>query len=162
MAESEKSAEMKLNSSEPLALAPTLQVTLVHGTWGRGFFPDTFWAKRSRARSFETHSDFAAQLREKLNDQGVSCQIRAFLWSGTNSIAARDLAARDLATLIKQDSIDQQELIIGHSHGGNVVLRSTSRLHDQQLRRTMVVTLATPFLDVVPRKTRDSKSFSYC
>jgi hypothetical protein len=130
---------------------PDLQVTLIHGTWGRGFFPDRFRTKRSIARWFEAHSAFAAELAKNLSDQGVSCHIRAFLWSGANSISARDLAARRLTTLIEQDSVEQQQLVIGHSHGGNVVLRGVSGLHDLQRQRTMIVTLATPFLDVFPR-----------
>jgi hypothetical protein len=130
-----------------------LHVTLVHGTWGRGFFPEKFPTKRPRW--FEPHSAFASQLREQLINERFSCQIRPFLWSGANSISARDLAAKDLATLIGQDSIEHHHLIIGHSHGGNIALRALSHLQHEALQRTIVVTLATPFLDIFPRRIRD-------
>lgn len=148
---------MTAESFDRDACDPFLQVTLVHGTWGRGFFPDRFRTERSPPRWFEAHSDFTSRLREKLSDQGVSCQIRAFLWSGANSVSARDLAARELATLIAQDSVESHRLIIGHSHGGNVALRGLSYLDDDPRRRSMVVTLATLFLDVVPRQTGKSE-----
>jgi hypothetical protein len=143
---------MQRDCSSSDVTAQRLQITLVHGTWGRGFFPDRFRTKWAVPRWFEAHSKFSAELYKNLSDYGICCQIRAFLWSGANSIEARDRAARELKNLIEAGGIDQPHLVIGHSHGGNVAVRALSLLREQPSQQTMVVTLATPFLDVFPRK----------
>ena len=78
--------------------------------------------------------------------------VRAFLWSGANSVHARDCAARELSDQLRKDlqDPDAKAVIIAHSHGGNVALRALQHL-DFMADRIRVVTLATPFLRVFAR-----------
>src|SRR5262245_29667993 len=104
-------------------------IILVHGTWGRGFFPkrrqvsllppsDRWW--------LEEGSQCHAGLVEALKSASLNWPIRAFLWSGANSIHARDCAARELSQQLRKDlqDPDATAVIIAHSHGGNVALRA--------------------------------------
>ena len=69
-------------------------VTLVHGTWARGFFS----FRRSHERWFEPGARFSRQLAAELRDKhGIDATFRRSLWSGANSLEERALAARRLA-----------------------------------------------------------------
>lgn len=136
-----------------------LLITLVHGTWGRGFFPKreepsarlgngTLW--------FEEGSPFLVRLNTELKD--ISHQSKALLWSGKNAIFEREKAAQVLAEYISTEHLDRPEatqLIIAHSHGGNIALRALQHLTtldasklDGADRAPLVVTLATPFIEI--------------
>jgi hypothetical protein len=136
--------------------ASQCSIILVHGTWGRGFFPrisDLGRRKAGARRWFEDHSPFRASLDAALHSALLDWPIRPFLWSGANSVHARDCAARELADELRRDLEDPgaQTIIIAHSHGGNVALRALQHL-DSAAGRIRVVTLATPFLRVFARK----------
>jgi hypothetical protein len=131
-----------------------LLVTLVHGTWPRGFFPAL--RRRRRRLWFEEGSPFLAQLRAEFN--GVAHKIKPLLWTGENSIYARDKVAHALAEdLLAEHAENPQvaQLIIAHSHGGNIALRA---FHHMQTRdcsqrgadaaNPFVVTLASPFIEI--------------
>ena len=60
-----------------------LLITLVHGTWGRGFFPE-FQRPNRRPFWFEDGSPFLARLSAELRD--IPHKITPLLWSGANSI----------------------------------------------------------------------------
>src|SRR5262245_24732976 len=115
--------------------APTnLLITIVHGTWGRGIFP----ALRSRLPFknhwwFDDQSQFASKLREGLSKRNIYARISAFNWSGANSIFARDRAGADLAVHLRDEASraeGSRQVLIGHSHGGNVAIRA---LHHREI-----------------------------
>jgi hypothetical protein len=89
-----------------------------------------------------------------LKNASLDWPIRAFLWSGANSVHARDCAARDLSNQLRKDlkDPDTTAVIIAHSHGGNVALRALQDL-DPKAGRIRVITLATPFLRVFARRS---------
>jgi len=118
-------------------------ITLVHGTWGRGFFPRS--ADPSSPRWFEENSPFRRELEAALAKDSVEFQIQEFHWSGRNSVRARDVAARDLAQHIIESSQFKKHLVIAHSHGGNVATRSLAHLIGSDAS-VEIVTLSTPFI----------------
>jgi hypothetical protein len=113
----------------------------------RGYSRETKWW-------FEEGSQFCAALDTALKNASLDWPIRAFLWSGTNSVHARDRAARDLSKQLRDDLKDPEAtaVIIAHSHGGNVALRALQHL-DSNGSRVQVITLATPFLRVFAHKS---------
>jgi len=137
-------------------------ITLVHGTWPRGFFPKWLNMMRLLGLSkpkplwFESESPFREKLEIELKDASPDCEIRPFCWSGANSIFARDEAAQKLARVLKDDlkSSNAAPIVIAHSHGGNVALRAMAHL-GADASRVRIVTLATPFLRVFVREALD-------
>src|SRR5262249_9551960 len=103
-----------------------LLVTLVHGTWPHGFFP------RLRRRGplwFEEGSPFLAQLGAELD--GIPHKINALQWTGANSVNERDAVAHRLAENLSAEHSEHPQaiqLIIAHSHGGNIALRALRHL----------------------------------
>jgi hypothetical protein len=133
-------------------------IILVHGTWGRGFC-----AKRrevslyppNKRRWFEEGSQFRTGLDAGLKSASLDWPIRPFLWSGANSVYARDCAARELSDQLTKDlhgDPDAKAVIVAHSHGGNVALRALQHLNSMA-GRIRVVTLATPFLRVFAHRS---------
>jgi hypothetical protein len=97
-----------------------LFITLVHGTWGRGFFPRREREKQ-RALWFEDGSCFLARLSTNLGD--IRHKITPLLWTGENSIFVRDETARSLAEHLSAEHAEHPQatqLVIAHSHGGNI------------------------------------------
>jgi hypothetical protein len=78
-------------------------VTLVHGTWGRGMFPTLIPRLSVRPRWFEEKSGFRTQFQALLGANDLPVIIRAFHWSGSNSIRARQNAASELAARLLGD-----------------------------------------------------------
>jgi hypothetical protein len=134
-----------------------LLITLVHGTWGRRFLPRP---QRQNRRSlwFEEGSLFLARLSGELGD--IPHQITPLLWSGANSIFVRDRTAHVLADHLSAEHAEHPQatqLIIAHSHGGNIALRALHHLKSRnaspssaESANPLVVTLATPFVEVHP------------
>jgi len=133
-----------------------LLITLVHGTWGRGFFPRRQRQNR-RPLWFEEGSPFLTRLSTELRD--IPHKITPLLWSGANSIFVRDETAQHLAEHLSAEHGDHPQatqLVIAHSHGGNIALRALHHLHQHDASRScgaesaspLVVTLATPFIEV--------------
>ena len=132
-------------------------IILVHGTWGRGFFPkgrEVSLLPPNKRWWFEEGSQFHAGLDTALESASLDWPIRAFLWSGANSVHDRDCAARELSQQLRKDlqDPDATAVIIAHSHGGNVALRALQHLNSMA-DRIRVVTLATPFLRVFARRS---------
>jgi hypothetical protein len=147
-----------------------LLITLVHGTWPRGLFPrlsrfkKRVWELMRRQPSgppppfwFEEGSPFFARLNTELGD--IFHKITPLPWSGANSIFVRDKTAHRLAEHLSAEHAEHPQaaqLIIAHSHGGNIALRALhllhqpdgSRLCDADGANPLVVTLATPFIEV--------------
>ena len=165
--------ETKSLESQPTAtkdstesgVRPRCIVTLVHGTWGRGFFPfnsiDHSCSRdeaTSKRRWFESGSPFHEELARRLADVGVEHRVRSFCWSGSNSVFARDRAATALAKMLAADLGDNPgalTVVIGHSHGGNVALRAMEKLN-VDAERLRIITLATPFLRVFVLKASEN------
>lgn len=124
-----------------------LVVILVHGTWGRGFFG---YRKRDRPRWFDKDGGFTGRLIQEFGQKGISADFVSISWSGSNSLAERDLASRTLADdLVRLHSLDPHstKIVIGHSHGGNIALKSLSYLNPI-VPKPLIVTIATPFLQI--------------
>ena len=152
---------------------PQLLITLVHGTWPSGFFRTFFpgiarFKQRVRELTrrqrrdpppfwFEEGSPFLARLSTELGD--ISYKVKPRLWSGENSIYKRDETARVLAKHLSAEHAEHPQatqLVIAHSHGGNIALRALHHLHQRDASRScgaesanpLIVTLATPFVEV--------------
>jgi pimeloyl-ACP methyl ester carboxylesterase len=145
-----------------------LLITLVHGTWPRGFFPRLVrfkkWVRELRGQSsepppfwFEEGSSFLTRLTTELGD--ISHKITPLLWTGENSISERDKTAHVLAKHLSAEHAQHPQatqLVIAHSHGGNIALRAlrhlpkrdASQLCGAESANPLVVTLATPFIEV--------------
>lgn len=152
-----------------------LLITLVHGTWGRGFFPkrqkvagrqerrttsngkEPLRSQNRRPLWFEEGSPFLARLNTELND--ISHKSKPLLWSGKNAIFERDKTAQVLAEYISTEHLEYPkatQLIIAHSHGGNIALRALQHLqkldapkrNEKDCATPLVVTLATPFVEI--------------
>jgi hypothetical protein len=133
---------------------PEIVVTLVHGTWGRGFFPRNrrTLPKPELRRWFEPESSFRKNLEQRL-ERGPRYLIEVFCWSGANSILERERATQELSRmLLSQRSRypDARLVAIGHSHGGNVALKAAYLL-EQAGSRLDIVTIATPFVQIAER-----------
>ena len=143
-----------------------LCVTLVHGTWPRGalrdviltlfygLWPSGFWPKWLW---FAEGSEFRTRLTAALSKHGLSAQISPFTWSGANSVQERDKAARRLAEDIRAKQSEypnSRQVVIAHSHGGNVALRALDKLEVTRQENVFVATIATPFVEIVRTKPR--------
>jgi hypothetical protein len=145
------------DTSADLARVRPCSIILVHGTWGRGFFPkhrEVSLYPQNKRWWFEEGSHFWVSL-EAVKNASLEWPIRAFPWSGANSVHARDSAAKELSDQLRnelQDDADARAVIIAHSHGGNLALRALQHLNSMAGQIT-VVTLATPFLKVFARRS---------
>jgi hypothetical protein len=133
-------------------------IFLVHGTWGRGILrldpptdPSTGSSGHRPKRWFEEGSDFRVRL-EELKKASLDGAVRAFCWSGANSVTARDCAAKELSEELDQALrvLDVRPIIIAHSHGGNIVLCALKYLKAGG-DRLQFIALATPFMRVYLR-----------
>ena len=149
----------------PRKIAPQkFYVIVVHGTtFGR---KAGSWCKRLADKSTETtRSDtdypFCEYLDSKLKayDLPISVwgncddlEMEEFKWSGLNEHNARVLAGKQLAAYINdcKDRFRQRFgsfpafILIGHSHGGNVILSSISDLHNDVILAGLHF-MGTPF-----------------
>ncbi len=119
-------------------------VFLVHGTWGRGYFG-------FRETAPWAHWDSA--LVNTLTRNMPDLTVYAYSWSGRNTPRARSRAAarfqKFVGTFIDQHP-DSQLYIIGHSHGGNVILKA---VQDGGFGKKIkgIACLSTPFLGAEDR-----------
>jgi hypothetical protein len=134
-----------------------LLITLVHGTWGRGFFPKEYRARRrwlgllspAPPPWFHENSLFCNRLKTQLENENIAATFRAFQWSGTNSVFHRARAADELSSLLASDPDNANSIVIAHSHGGNLAFRAISKLGGRGAT-IHLITLATPFLRAFP------------
>jgi pimeloyl-ACP methyl ester carboxylesterase len=156
--------------TNPKSLAPEpakrlLHVYLVHGTWGRGFRPGKTLLGRPRRQPAwsEPGGYFHDDLKEALTARGLNPQMSPISWSGSNSVLERDRVAKAFAKLLDDDadgSAGCTQLVIGHSHGGNIALEAARR-YRQATTELHIVTLATPFIDLwTAMKMRDGDRYS--
>jgi hypothetical protein len=136
-----------------------LFIIMVHGTWGRGFFPTIAALVTRRPRWFQPGSGFHTALFSQLSASGIDPQSTFVEWSGSNSFKERELAARKVAQIIEtrvQRFPNTPVLLLGHSHGGNIISRALSNT-TVNLDRIYVATLATPFIEVFKTKLTASQ-----
>src|SRR5436309_148455 len=78
--------------------------------------------------------------------QGLS--FERFLWSGSNSIAARFRGAVRLADKLVELANEYPEtprFVVAHSHGGSISLAACGLVSERELPRGLIC-MATPFL----------------
>jgi len=141
---------MGADSADSSTAGCGLIITLVHGTWGRGFFAPL----REEGTWFTAGSDFRKALAGALNKHRFSFSIYSFLWSGANSVRERDKAAHELAEHLRAKQLensDSTQVVIGHSHGGNVALRALDQPELNQ-ENILLATIATPFVEILRSK----------
>jgi hypothetical protein len=115
------------------------RVTLVHGTFARG----AAWTKEGSALRDSLEEIFRGRIK-----------FHNFEWSGYPSYFSRDQASAKLQIFLShllQLYPNDMHFIIGHSHGGNVVLYA---LRNSTLAERIhgVITLSTPFLSARQRE----------
>jgi hypothetical protein len=134
--------ESSSRHSEPQDAHP-LRFILIHGTWGRGFFPKLNVPYKKKSW-IDIGSEFASQLLSSFRHHDTA--IYAFHWSGSNSIIERNSAATALRGHIREllkKEVKSTFVLIAHSHGGNVALMA---MEPSFHSRVLVITLGTPFL----------------
>ena len=122
-------------------------ITLVHGTWGY----QSEWIRE--------HAALRGAFQKAFNEMVF---FRTFYWSGQNSFAARETAAENIRTFLRE-GIEifpyANHAIIAHRHGGNIALKA---LDDDVIRSRVstVICLSTPFLTVASRNFGPFISFA--
>jgi hypothetical protein len=137
------------NGKEPSA-GPDWIITIVPGTWAYGLFRK----KTGAARWFDQGSVFRSSLHEQFEERAINAFIEIHPWSGENSIVERNGAATKLVERLREQksrSPNSLQAIVAHSHGGNVALRAMHLMGDAG-KYPIVVTIATPFLQVVSQR----------
>jgi hypothetical protein len=141
-------------------VACELSITLVHGTWPRNVWRDVFltpfygkWPSSCVPKSlwFADGSEFRNRLAAALSKLGFSARISPFLWSSANSVRERNQASRELAEHIRAKQSDypsSTQVVIAHSHGGNVALRALDQLGLTR-DEIFLATIATPFVEIL-------------
>jgi pimeloyl-ACP methyl ester carboxylesterase len=131
-------------SAEGKQSAKIEPVLLIHGTF----------ANRRSNEWWQPKSDFCRQLDALLHKEGAAAQCWAniappFAWTGKNSELARREAGRALAAqlaALEEDNSIKRYHLIGHSHGGNVILNALGELPRNPKTLGAVVFLGTPAL----------------
>jgi hypothetical protein len=119
--------------------APHIVLTLVHGTWARG----AAWTR--------PESPFRIMIQDELCGLGAASVtvISDFEWSGLNRHEDRREAALALQCKLKTVLAGRPNafhFLIGHSHGGNIILRAILRWPRLQETLCGAICIATPFL----------------
>jgi hypothetical protein len=144
-------------------------VHLVHGTWGRGFVSvvrqdieaSGQWrflcrilnSAKKKTLWFEAKSEFRKSVLNKVDPElRDAIEFREFLWSGSNSMNAREFAAEGLRTHLRaafSEAPDACHLLIAHSHGGVVAFDAVTREGGTASRQLDgLLSLGTPYLSL--------------
>jgi alpha-beta hydrolase superfamily lysophospholipase len=111
-------------------MEPELLITLVHGT----FASDAEWTR--------SDSKLCSGIGAAIGRKAI---FQRFNWSGSNTHRARRSAAQELREQLKLNQTNYpaaSQVIIAHSHGGNVALYA---VNSTDLKDIKIVTLGTPF-----------------
>lgn len=120
---------------------PEVLVTLVHGTKLKLIGDPRRW--------LEEDSQFRQSFNAHAAKNNLSAKVETFNWSGANSVFKRLEASSSLAkhlNVLTKKYPNAKQVVIAHSHGGNVALKALDDLNPNG-RDVHVVTIATPFLD---------------
>lgn len=114
-------------------------VITVHGT-------NDADARDDGMRWWQRGSRFTTRLCDKLGELGFpGAHILPVHWSGANSDHDRLIAAEDLSRVLTSlERSGRPHAVIGHSHGGNVVMEALASRHRSQ-PLSSVITFGTPF-----------------
>ena len=146
------------------AMPPEYVITLVHGTrlsrWVLAPLVSLFKWPKGLYKEFQEgppwihqNSALAQHLTEAL---GWRVRIEPFSWKAYNTVEARAVATGQLQTnlyQLQEKYPDAEQIVIAHSHGGNVALAALADAVDAR-RILGVATLATPFLTAKTRETK--------
>jgi len=136
-----------------------LRITVVPGTWHKGFpfispllngIKRLFRMKRSTPW-YEKDGYLETNLAAALKVRSIECSFTKHIeWSGANSFSHREAAAEKLKDQLSRECNDKElQLVIAHSHGGNVALRAYHKLKEaNDAADPYIITLATPFVEV--------------
>ncbi len=128
-------------------------ILVVHGTWNAPDRSTRMWYQFDPADP----TNFSQRLKQQLDANGLSGtvwpspegQLVDFVWSGENTHSARCAAGDRLADVmrtINSKDPDAHIHLVGHSHGGNVVLRAAREMWDGTAHSPATITLlGTPF-----------------
>ncbi|MEN8928237.1 MAG: alpha/beta hydrolase [Flavobacteriales bacterium] len=100
----------------------------------------------THSRTKVWNKELRAGIREIFAIQEKSDSVELFSWSGHNNSLARENAAKKLTTILSSDCIQGAKItLVGHSHGGNVVILTAKSLVNLFPKATLnVVLLNTP------------------
>ncbi len=141
-----------LPSPAPVDPNPKVQtVLLIHGTNAN--------QKKTAPDWWHTGSDFCLEVDALLQQKGSSARCWShlaknnwdppFAWTGANSELARFTAGKALAeeiTRLEEDLNTKQYHLVGHSHGGNVILLALRSLKFKPGKLGAVIFMGTPVL----------------
>jgi pimeloyl-ACP methyl ester carboxylesterase len=121
-------------------MEPELVVTMIHGTFAK----NAPWTQPDSPFSKALSVGFKGRIT-----------LKPFIWSGANSLFGRISESMSLAEHLKQLQFAYpyaRQVLIAHSHGGNVALYALQQLPDGN-NVDGVACLGTPFLHATPRTT---------
>jgi hypothetical protein len=108
---------------------------LVHGTFAKN------------APWIQEDSNFVKGIKDNLK-QYADIKVVSFDWSGKNSYFKRVEAGKKLAAELEAIAVEypkSEKIVIGHSHGGNVIFYAFKNIPNR-INDFKIVTMATPFL----------------
>src|SRR4051794_3111451 len=111
-------------------------ITVIHGTWA----PNAVWMSPS--------SPLCSALQDTLDRSGITVAFDNYVWSGSNSVSAREEAARDLRQQIRRNASKSPtalRFLIAHSHGGNIAVDAVCEDAVAEML-SGVITMSTPFV----------------
>jgi len=114
-----------------------INVIAIHGTWAKC----AAWPRRGGV--------LHKALEKRLPRHVINWMDPPFTWTGANSHQAREMAANKLLSNISSLPTPSEEdfnILIGHSHGGNIALMSLAISSESRKKISAVVCLSTPFL----------------
>lgn len=123
-------------------IVANINVIAIHGTWAKC----AAWPRRGGA--------LHKALEKRLPRHVINWMDPPFTWTGANSHQAREMAANKLLSNIASLPIPSEEdfnLLIGHSHGGNIALMSLAISSESRKKINAIVCLSTPFLIATKR-----------
>ena len=119
-------------SPTPRPVKRLVHVYLVHGTWGRGFRGGKTLLGRPRSQPIwsEPGGYFHDDLKDVLAGRDLDVRMHPVNWPGSNSVLERDGVAKWFGKLLDDHAerdVGCVQLVIAHSHGGNIALEAARR-----------------------------------
>ncbi|MCB0651448.1 MAG: hypothetical protein KDC85_09260 [Saprospiraceae bacterium] len=131
-----------------------LKKTILFTVLCLGFFhahSEAYFVHGTKGSSKSWDDEIRAETRIIFGCQAYGNEVELFDWSGANNTFARKIAAEELlahivSVRVKYHITEKTVTLVGHSHGGNVILLASKKLHailgdDVEIN---IVTLNTP------------------
>src|SRR5215467_5634352 len=93
------------------------KIIAIHGTYTNEF-------NATGSEWWQSRSEFTADLRKYVVCTDGKLDIETHTWDGSNSEVARNDAARSLMEVFRRVPSETPLVVIGHSHGGSIAVRS--------------------------------------